>query len=315
MTLLVSRLAFVVVIIIALDIHAQDDFLREGPVQDARQVTCQHPPTGLVVLRLQELGDVTRTAVVNLLDKTCSGNITFHACNISAASVQVVITDLQDGDLRTFTCVATTLTGGHTHTDVIAVVNVTKTGETTTVDITTRGNINDSDVHSQTSVHQEQCARERTPTLIVLIILLLIFGVITFVLFVVYIRARNRIPPGTVSGLDTSEVKVQKVRMTNEYQSSRLPPPAGQAPDAPGRGLVMQYQKPVPLSSGGTLVPATDNEGQGLLQYQEPWGQLDDEISEKLATFRPNPRMCLVPGFQRPADVSEKLPDEKDDNE
>lgn len=35
------------------------------------------------------------------------------------------------------------------------------------------------------------CAGERTPTLIVLIILLLIFGVITFVLFVVYIRGKH----------------------------------------------------------------------------------------------------------------------------
>ncbi|PVD27499.1 hypothetical protein C0Q70_12660 [Pomacea canaliculata] len=232
-------------------------------LQNVRQVACQHPMNGLVALTLQEAANTRRTVVTNPRLKSCVGNITYHGCFFKDTAVEVkVLIDVPQEELTTFICTATIDSQHGTDIKTVGSVNVTNTDKP----LDSKSSSDESvDKHGkklqnhQTS--QEECAGNSTAGLTVVVVLTVIFGVISIVLCVLYLRARNRIISTTAPSLEVSEVHVQQVKQVSQCQPSHLPPPEVRAPDAPVNGL-------------------------------QPWGQLDNEIS----ALRPNPRMCLVPG-------------------
>lgn len=132
--------------------------LTEGVITDAHQVACQRSADGLVLLTLQDARNTSRTVVANRLRKSCVGTLTFYACLINEVVIEVkaVITDLQEGELRTFTCLASMEGETGTETKVLGQVNVTKTGDDDDDDDDDRHLQNthaDTHIHTPLSIH------------------------------------------------------------------------------------------------------------------------------------------------------------------
>ncbi|XP_025102667.1 uncharacterized protein LOC112569162 isoform X1 [Pomacea canaliculata] len=312
------RHVVLVIAIVVCCVRAEDSYIRELEVlRDVRQVKCVYSDPNLVIVKLREMTDDNRIGWGSVTQKNCSGNITFLACVISASSIALhaLVTDIRDGEARTFTCEASVLSGpGNFETRQLGDINVSKEVlSTRSQPQTVTATMPDFTLEAHSSQQVDRC--ELSDVLIIVIVFLAVSGLLIIILLVLYLRARrevlssrDQVKPAKLNGHVTNGVGGQQVTRGSLYLNSRFPPPDCQAPDAPRKVSVMQYQRPLPLSSGGRLAQASDAEGQGqrgAAPYQEPWSRLDEEISASLAALRPNPRMCHVPGFQAKPDITD----------
>ncbi|XP_025102676.1 uncharacterized protein LOC112569167 [Pomacea canaliculata] len=226
---LLSRLSLAVVVMVVTHRQVTEGAaLTEGVITDAHQVACQRSADGLVLLTLQDARNTSRTVVANRLRKSCVGTLTFYACLINEVVIEVkaVITDLQEGELRTFTCLASMEGETGTETKVLGQVNVTKTGPA--ANTTSAATESLDRLFEKFMKSSEQCSGGPTAGFAILIVVIVIFGIISIILIVLYLReliwtVRSITASVTAPSLETNGAKVQKVESTLKYPLLRLP--------------------------------------------------------------------------------------------
>lgn len=303
------------------------------------ECTVKPPPVLFSVDILQLTPNLTKLAGLIFQTKECMTNRTFVSCVFHESPpgvvLSAVITDLEEGETRTYRCKANL----HEREDNynVSITRYIYTTTATTNPTTTTAGPNPALENESSGASTADAGLSFSPLVfVVVLVVLVILIIICAILLVLRLRDkkhkihRSRDSADVISlrsgmGLGMGVSKISDKDCLSMGGFSTIPrdrhpsitsrgAPTCMAPDLPGGNrYIMQYQKPLPLTDGG--VPCSEdrgyNSGSTSVHYQEPWGQVDSEVMSRLGTLKSNPRMCFVPGFDATSSDAKFCPENK----
>ncbi|XP_076467017.1 uncharacterized protein LOC143298160 [Babylonia areolata] len=277
---------------------------------------------------------------------TCLTKDKFAACNISSGSVKLLVTDLEEGELRKYICIVR-LHGTPDLKKNCYVLNVKKEESPTAPAGQDTSPATETEEKPNVATSGESTGVSST-LFIVVVVALVIMIVICSVLGWVFYKQKSRkrksaVDPDSLSfrsgvtdkrfcfttqsalgvggwgkggtGMEMGVMGGMGGMGTLSHQAPTSPAPSMAAPEVPGGGqrLVMNYQRPF------NALPATsltlDRKDvrrlyENTVQYQEPWGAMTPSRAPPHATSTltrpPNPHLVKIP------DVSTTTPPGED---
>ncbi|PVD27505.1 hypothetical protein C0Q70_12667 [Pomacea canaliculata] len=279
--------------------------------ESVRLVECTANIKGMLSTRLWDLNSNNTYVYSSLSSEDCIHGALWSKCLIKkkehTASLQILIENISS-----VVALGCKLTYSHQGNDESLTrylnVSVPERITHTTQELEREGAVSTTPtVGRSDTVGSSNFFDEGALTTIVMVIasLLVIFIALFVVVLCILIRARKQQQAGASRDFELMSFRRSFGGGSYDRDHHTLkrhvscPPPACSPPDTPASVLVMPYQRPLPLSSDGMTYRENGNHGNNLLgQYQEPWSCLDNDFSNRLTTFRPNPVMCYLPGFE-----------------